>query len=155
LTKYQLLISMWHNGYPHLLVVGMQYSIATLEDSFCSFFSLFAVLEIKPRDLCIVGRCSTTCTTPPALFALVYFSDRVSGFLPGTSLGVHPPCLDFFLLKLDVSNFCLDWVKPWSSHLHLSCTWNFMCHTPGTFLHFLRRSKNLTYHPIIILLMFT
>jgi hypothetical protein len=58
-------------------------------------FSFLAVLRFKLRAFHLLGRCPTIWTTLPALFALVYFSDRDLCFCPGaasdfTSISLSP-----------------------------------------------------------------
>jgi hypothetical protein len=47
---------------------------------FSMIFNFLVVLEFKLRAFHLLGEHSTTLTTPPALFVLVYSSDKVSHF---------------------------------------------------------------------------
>jgi hypothetical protein len=49
----------------------------------CRFFGFLAVLEFELRASRLLGRCSTTWATPPALFALAVFHVQSHGFCPG------------------------------------------------------------------------
>jgi hypothetical protein len=66
-----------------------------------SFFG--AVVGVEFRALCLLGRCSTTWTMPPAVFSFSYF------FRQGLT----------FLLW--------GWPGAWSSYLYLTCSWDHRC----------------------------
>jgi hypothetical protein len=108
-TSQSLFFSMSLLWLPILLHCGQEsqdslscnYSLFSRSSECLCLFFFFLMVELELRASCLLSRNSTTWATPPALFCVGHFRDRISGTTyPGLTLNCDPPDLCFLSRRI-------------------------------------------------------